>query len=406
MAKFLYTARHAQTGETKGGKMEAQDERALASLLRADGFLLTSAEEEKEKKKFTIRFLSRFGKVSLKDRLMFARSLSVMISSGLPIVRAIRILVTQTKNKSFQKMLEKVSEDLQGGSSLADSMSRHPSAFDDLFVNMVRVGEIGGNLEEVLQIVATQIEKEHALISKVRGAMAYPSVIVVAMIGIGIVMLTYVLPKITGVFKDMEVTLPPTTQFIISMSDFAKNHSILTFGGFFGLIVFFYFFRKTTIGKKVIAFVILRLPVIGNMSRKVNCARFARIYSSLLKSGVSVTDTLGIVANTLTNYYYRNAILGCVAEIQKGIPLSKVLAKDAVLFPTLLFQIVEVGEETGKTEEVLLKLAEFYEDEVDQVTKNLSSIIEPVLMVVIGGGVGFFAVAMLQPMYGAMENIK
>lgn len=406
MPKFLYTARHFRTGETKGGSIDAQDERSLATTLRTEGYLLTSVHQEKEKKQLAIPLFKRFSSVSLKDRLMFARSLSVMISSGLPIVRAVKILVTQTKNKSFQNMLEKVAEDIQGGSQLADAMAKHPAAFNDLFVSMVRVGEIGGNLEEVLQIVAIQLEKEHALMSKVRGAMMYPSVIIVAMTGIGILMFTYILPKITGVFKDMNVKLPPTTQFIINTSDFFKAHPIVFIGGFIFLLFFFFIFRKTRSGKKVFSFLILKLPVIGNLSKKVNCARFARIYSSLLRSGVSVTDTLGIVANTLSNYYYQQSILSSVPEIQKGVPLSTILAKDPALFPSLVFQIAEVGEETGKTEDVLLKLAEFYEDEVDQVTKNLSSIIEPVLMVVIGSGVGFFAVAMLQPMYSAMENIK
>lgn len=406
MPKFSYTAKDYKDGSTKGGSMEAEDERSLAHQLHSEGYMLTSVHQEKEKFKVKVSFLSRFQGVPIKEKMIFARNLSIMISSGLSVARAIRVLSLQTKNKRFRAMLEQVSDDLQSGNQLADALARHPGAFDELFVNMVRVGEIAGNLEDVLDIVATQIEKEHALISKVRGAMTYPAVILVAMFGVGVLMLTYILPKITAVFKDMDVQLPASTMFIINTSNFLRDHAFISTGLLVGSVLFFIMFLKTQIGKMTVSFIIIHLPMIKNIAIKVNCARFARIYSSLLKSGVPVVDTLGIVANTLTNFYYKRALLNCVTDIQKGVVLSKAIVPYRDIFPLLLVQIVEVGEETGKTEEVLLKLAEFYEEEVDQVTKNMSSIIEPVLMVVIGISVGFFAVAMLQPMYSVMENIR
>ncbi len=322
------------------------------------------------------------------------------------VSRAVTNLSVQTKNKAFQKILLDVYDEVQAGKTLSEGLGKYPKVFNELFTSMVYVGEVSGNLEEILEILALQLEKEHDLLSKVRGAMIYPSVIVVAMIGIGILMLTYILPRITSVFKDMNVTLPASTRFIMVVSDFMRGHALMSTAIFFGSIIGVRLFASTTIGKRFFDWFFLRLPIVGNIIIKVNSARFARIYSSLLKSGVSVLDSLTIVKKTLSNLYYRDALDDAISEIQKGVDLSKVISRYPRIFPVLVPQIIQVGEETGKTEMVLRKLAEFYEEEVSQITKNMSSIIEPVLMLLIGGGVGFFAVAMLTPMYSVMENIK
>ncbi len=406
MPKFFYTAKNATTGETSGGEMEAKDEKSLAQDLRAEGLLLTSFKEEEVASTLQIKFLDRFKRVPLKEKMTFTRNLSVMVSSGLTVSRAIHNLSLQTKNTTFKKILESVNDDLQSGKTLSEGLGKYPTVFNELFVNMVYVGEVSGNLEEVLDILALQLEKENDLLSKVRGALIYPAVIVIAMIGIGILMLVYILPKITGVFKDMKVELPATTQVIMALSDFVRNNAIITTLLSVGLIIGIKLFAGTVPGKRFFGFLFVRLPIIGNIVVKVNCARFARIYSSLLKSGISVVNALTIISKTLANPYYKDALAEAIAEIQKGVELSKVIGKYPVIFPLLVTQILEVGEETGKTEVVLQRLAEFYEEEVSQITKNMSSIIEPILMLFIGGGVGFFAVAMLQPMYSVLENIK
>ena len=405
--KAFYTAK-SYSGETKSGELDVKNERDLAVQLRAEGFTLTSFKELKneEKKRIKIKLLDRIFGISLKDKLMFARNLSVMISSGLPLSRAIKNIGEQTSNKKFKKILDDIFTDIQAGSAFADGLAKYPTVFSDLFVNMVRVGEASGNLEEVLDILALQLEKEHDLISKVKGAMTYPAVILVAMLGIGIIMLTYVLPKITGIFTEMNVELPKSTQIIIAISDILRNYSYLVAGGFVFLIFFIKIFFSTQAGKKTLSFMMIHTPAVSNLVIKINCARFARIYSSLLKSGVSVVEALKIVSHTLTNYYYQEALTESIEQIQKGINLSAIVKKHKKIFPILVSQMIEVGEETGKTEVVLLKLAEFYEAEVDQLTKNLSSIIEPVLMIIIGTAVGFFAVSMLTPMYSIMDNIK
>lgn len=406
MAKFIYTAKN-YSGEVKGGEITAKDENSAARALRADGFLITSIKCVDEKQsKANVKFIDRFLKVPLKDKMIFTRNLSVMIASGLTLSKSINNLAIQIKNKRFKKILSDIHNDLQGGKTLSEGLVKYPAVFSDLFVNMVKVGETGGNLEEVLKILAIQLEKEHELLSKIRGAMIYPSVIVVAMVGIGTLMLTYVLPQITGVFADMEVTLPPATRFIMAISDFLKNHSLIAISFVICLPILLKIFLQTAAGKKTLGFILINMPAIKNIVVKINCARFSRIYSSLLKSGVSVIESLEIVSGTLTNYYYKNALKNGIEQIKKGVDLSKIIAGYPKIFPTLVPQMLEVGEETGKTEAVLVKLAEFYEEEVNQLTKNLSSIIEPVLMLVIGGAVGFFAVAMLQPMYSVLENIK
>ncbi len=406
MSKFLYTAKNIASGETSGGEIEAKDEKALAQELRARGLLLTSAKETEVSTALHIKFFDRFKTVPLKEKMVFTRNLSVMVSSGLTISRAVHNLSVQTRNQTFKTILENVFDDLQGGKTLSEGLAKYPNVFSELFTNMVYVGEVSGNLEEVLDILALQLEKENDLLSKVRGALIYPAVIVVAMIAIGILMLVYILPKITGVFQDMNVELPATTQAIIALSDFLREHAFLSASAVIVSVIGIRMFAKTAPGKRFFGFLFVRMPIIGNIVIKVNCARFARIYSSLLKSGITVVSGLTIVSKTLGNVYYKDALNEAIAEIQKGVELSKIISKYPSIFPILLTQILEVGEETGKTETVLQRLAEFYEEEVSQITKNMSSIIEPILMLLIGGSVGFFAVAMLQPMYSVLENIK
>jgi len=405
--KAVYTAKNYK-GENKGGNVVVKDERDLANQLREEGFVLTSfnkIEDEKEKN-ISIKFLDRIFTIPLKEQMMFVRNLSVMVGSGLPLSRSIQSITQQTKNKKLISVLQKIQADLQSGSTFSDSLAKFPGMFSELFVNMIRVGESSGNLEETLNILADQLEKEHDIISKVRDAMVYPAVILVAMVGIGIVMMIYVVPQITGVFKDLNATLPASTQFIISLSSFLRNHYLISIGSFFGIVAGLKIFSMFRIGKKVLNTILINIPLIRNIVIKMNCARFCRIYSSLLKSGVPVVESLKILSRTLTNYYYRRALDKTAGDIQKGINLSQLIYKEKRIFPVLVPQMIEVGEETGKTETVLMKLAQFYEGEIDRLTKNLSSIIEPILMIIIGSAVGFFAISILQPMYNVLQNIK
>lgn len=407
MPKYIYTAK-SYDGQTKGGEAIAQDEKNLAQQLRSDGFLVTSISlvQEVDTNSVSVKFMDRFQSVPLKEKMVFARNLSIMVASGLTVSRALNNLAVQTENKVFKKILLDIYEEVQSGKSLSEGLAKYANIFGELFVNMVRVGETAGNLDEVLKIVAVQLEKEHDLTSKVKGAMIYPGVILTVMLIIGYIMLTFVLPKLLGVFKDMGTELPPMTKFIVGLSDLFRNNGLATGIGIVLFIIFMQWYLRQPAGKRTLSWVSIKAPIFSPLIKQMNCARFARIYSSLLKSGVGSIEALKIISRTLTNHYYQKVLLDSVEDIQKGVSLSKVLSEHPDIFPVLVSQIVQVGEETGKTEIVLLQLAEFYEDEVDQITKNLSAIIEPVLMVFIGGAVGFFAIAMLQPMYSMMDSVK
>jgi type IV pilus assembly protein PilC len=404
MPKFTYIAKNNK-GESRQGEMEGKEKRLIAEALRAEGFFVTAIEEKKEvKKNKKASWIKIFSGVSLKDRMMFARHLGVMLSSGLSLPKSLRVISSQTKNKKFRQILIELEADIKMGSNLADSLEKYP-VFDELSVNMIRVGEAGGNMEEVMALLADQLEKEHKLLSKVRGAMYYPSVIILVMITVGIAMMTYVVPNLTTVFEDIKTNLPLSTRIIIASSNYMANHQWIVLFGTLGSAIALIIFFKSPAGKRFSGLIFFNVPVIKSVVIKVNNARFARIYSSLTRSGVSVVESLKIISRTLTNNAYQKAFREIGEKVQRGKSLHEELAKYPKLFPVLTIQMVEVGEETGKTVEVLVNLANFYEDEIDQVTKNLSSIIEPVLMVIIGAAVGFFAISMILPMYSVMENM-
>jgi type IV pilus assembly protein PilC len=403
MPQFKFIAKNNR-GEIKSGDMEEKSKRGVAEALRAEGFFVTAITEKAEASETRISKWGGFSSVSLKDKMMFARHLGIMLSSGLSLPKALDVISSQSKNKKFRKLLGEIGSDVKTGTSLADSLLKHP-VFDELSVNMIRVGETGGNIEEALGLLADQLEKEHSLMSKVKGAMYYPSVIILVMVGVGIAMMTFVVPKLMTIFEDIKTGLPWSTRMIIAVSGYMSNHQWVVLVGTLGLAGGLVLLFRSSAGKKISSFAFSNVPVIKNVSIKVNNARFVRIYSSLTKSGVSVVESLQIISKTLTNEYYRETFVKISEEVKKGKPLHEELARYPKLFPVLTIQMMEVGEETGKTVDVLLSLAKFYEEEIDQLTKNLSSIIEPVLMVIIGLAVGFFAVSMILPMYSVMDQM-
>lgn len=402
--KFQYKAKN-KSGEIKEGEMEAISQGELAECLRREGFWLTEAKKINRGKKKSGSFLNRIFTVPLKNKTIFCRHLAVMIASGLSLSKALTILEQQEKNPTFKKAIGKIAEDVKKGVSFADAMKNHSTVFDAVFVSMVHVGEISGNLEEVLKILADQMEKDHRLISKVRGAMIYPSIILLAMIAIGILMMMFVIPKISGIFEDFGAELPLMTRLIIRVSDFMAANVAVTLGGIFLSVVLLRLFMKTKWGVLIFHKAYLKAPILGKVIIKVNSARFARILSSLLDSGISLVQALKITSDTLGNHYFKEAVSTAASRVQKGINLSEILGTENSVFPYLVIQMIQVGEETGKTPQVLKELAIFYEEEINQVTQNLSSIIEPVLMIIIGTAVGLFAVAIIQPIYSIMDRV-
>jgi len=405
MPKYFYTAKSFQ-GEAKSGVLEAANERELAKILRQEGYVLVSAFLEGKKKKGIQISLPFFESVSLTEKMMFARNLRIMISAGMSLPRALDTLSLQTKSKKFRKVLLNIADEITGGKSFSDALSVHSDVFSELFISMVKVGEEAGTLEDVLQILTNQMEREYELKSKVKGAMIYPAVIVSAMIGIGILMLIVVVPKLAQTFEDLNMELPPTTQFVISFGNFLAQRWLFVFLLIILLFIAFRTFSKTNIGKRIFDFLVLKLPIASSIIKKTNSAYTARTLSSLITSGVPIVRALEIVSGTLGNFYFKEAIAKAAEKVKKGSKLSESLLPYQNLYSPTVIQMLQVGEETGETSEILAKLADFFEEEVTNSTKNLSAVIEPVLMLLIGGAVGFFAVSMIQPIYSMIGAMK
>ncbi len=405
MLKYSYKARSIKKNDEVFGIMEASDEKDLAKLLREKDLFLIDAKPEKKlikKANISIPFLN---KVSLTEKIFFTKNLQVMLSGGLSFPKTLRVLSEQAKSEKFKKVLLDIKEDIGQGKSFSSSLEKYPDIFSEVFRSMIQLSEETGNIEKSLTILSKQLEKEYELKSRIKSALIYPAVIISAMLGIAILMLTVVLPQLAGVFEAMNVDLPASTQFIINLGDFLSNNILLSFFLLVALIIAFRILSKTKKGKKGIDFLLLKTPFLSMVIKKTNSAHTARTLSSLLSSGVPIIRSLEIVSGNLSNSYHKEAINNSIETMKKGGKLSHALTPYSGLYSSLMIQMIEVGEETGQTSEVLSKVADFLEEEVFNITKNLSSTIEPVLMVVIGAAVGFFAISMLQPIYSMIGTI-
>jgi type IV pilus assembly protein PilC len=396
-----------EDGASEEKIVEAPNKVALYDSIRQEGGKLVSSKEVTGSFFNVIyhRINSMLGRVGQQEIVMFSRNMSAMLKAGLSLSRALSVMEHQTRNEKFKKILGDVNEEIKKGGNFSTGLEKYQNIFSVLFVSMVRAGEESGNLGDTLSVISDQMEKTYLLKKKIKGAMIYPAVILSAMVIIGVLMMIYVVPSLTGTFKELKVELPPTTKVIIGISDFLQNHTLLflalTFGIIFGLISAL----KTTPGRRIMDYITPRFPVIGNIVQEANAARTARTLSSLLSAGVEVVNALSITKDVLQNSYYKEVIDEAQVQIQKGAPMSAVFMDHEEIYPILVGEMISVGEETGALSDMLSRLAIFYENEVDQKTKDLSTIIEPFLMLFIGGAVGFFAIAMISPTYSIMNNI-
>lgn len=404
MPQFKYKIKE-ETGEIAEFSEEAEDRYTLMSNLKKQGKKVVFIEEEKTSGAFVERINRLLARVKLQDKIAFTKNLSAMTGAGLPLSRALSILERQTKNLIFKDLIKSLSDGINKGDSFSDGLNKFPKVFSPLFVSMVRAGEESGSLSESLKIVGDQLEKSYVLKKKIKGAMMYPMIVVGAMVLIGILMLMYVVPTLTATFKELNVDLPASTRFVIAISDFLAENPILSLGIILFTIFGFIFSLKTKKGKRIFEFIILRVPIIGKIAKQANAARTARTLSSLLSSGVGMVKAISITRDVVQNHYYKEVLKGAQMSVQKGAPLSESFKKREDLYPILVGEMIEVGEETGKLTEMLLGVAVFYENEVDTATKNISTIIEPFLMVIIGIVVGFFAISMITPMYSLSSAI-
>lgn len=393
-------------GEEIRGEREARDPLELSRVLRNEGLTLILATPVSARSQKLDAITSFIGGVRLRDKILFADNLGSMITAGLSLSRALDVIERQSSSENFKKLVRSITEKVRAGSSLREALSAQRNVFPPLFIAMVGAGEESGKLPEALGIIAEQMNKSYELRRKVRGAMIYPAVIVCVIILIAILMMIYVVPTLTATFKDLNVELPLTTRIVIAISDFASAHPFLIIGGFPFLILLLLSVARTSAGKRLLDSLVLRLPLIGTIVRKVNSATTMRTVSSLISSGVPMLEALVITREVVQNGNYRIVIDRAKEAVEKGRTLSSILKTEEDLYPVLVGEMAAVGEETGDLPTMLMKGAIFYEKEVDQVTKNLSTIIEPVLMVIIGIAVGFFAIAMLSPMYSLTDAIK
>lgn len=409
MPKFFFTAK-SQKGDAYSGSREARDEYDLARALRQEGYILISASlGMKPQKSFLFSLSQLFNfldSVSFKEKMFFARNLQVMIEAGISLPKALNTLSQQIKSSQLKKALLAMENEIMKGKSFSDALFGHRNIFSELFCNMVKVGEESGTLGNNLKILSRQMERDQELRSKIQSAMVYPAVIISAMLGIGAMMLIVVVPKLGKTFDELGVELPLTTKFVIWLGNFLSEKWYFAIFALVTLFIVFRWLAKTEFGKKIIGIVSLRIPIISPIIKKTISAHIVRNLSALIAAGVPLLRSLEIISGTLNNIYYKKAILETVTAVKKGEKLSASLNPYRDLFSLTVIQMIEVGEETGETSDVLEKLGAFFEEEVALATKNLVTIIEPFLMLIIGGAVGFFAISMIQPMYTMLQGLQ
>ncbi|HEY8109117.1 MAG TPA: type II secretion system F family protein [Patescibacteria group bacterium] len=404
MADYIYKARDA-TGQPKSGEISAATEEAAAEMLAEHRLILTKLEVKREKAFDVTEVLNKLSRVGFKDRVIFTRQLGTMIKSGLPIVQALNILAEQTSNKKFQKVIGEISAGIEGGSSFSSMLAKYPKLFDRVYINMTKAGEASGQLDVTLDRLATQQEKSYGIIKKVRGAMLYPAFVLVALIGATVLMLLIVIPPLKTIFEGAGADLPFATQVLIKLSDALQSFWYLFILGAVVLVLGGRQLLQTEGGQDALDRFKLRVPIFGPLFKKIYIARFTRTLSSLVSGGVPILQALDIVGESIGSRTYERALKKAAKEVEGGVQLSQPIRGNPN-FPPLVSQMISVGEQTGKMDEVLSKLASFYEEEVDNLVKNLTTLMEPLLMVVMGAAVGGLLIAILMPIYNLGSVIK
>ncbi len=399
MASFTYTAR-ALNGELKTATIDASSKDDVVAQLRRQRLTVVKVDEEAKRKK------PRGGGIKMRDIVIFTRQFSTMINSGLPLVQALDILAKQSENKTLQDVTRAVVFDVESGHTVADALRKHPRAFNELYVNMVAAGEAGGILDTILMRLAVFMEKNDALVRKVKGAMIYPGVIMsVAAIAVS-VLLIFVIPVFENMFGSVGLALPLPTRIVIGLSKFLRGWGgLATAGAVVGGVALLKRYYKTPTGKLQIDKMLLAFPVLGDVLRKSSVSRFTRTLGTLISSGVSILDGLEITAKTAGNRVIQDAIMASRASIAGGDTIAAPLAKSQV-FPPMVISMIAVGESTGGLDEMLAKIADFYDEEVDAAVSGLLSLLEPVMIVFLGVVVGGMVVAMYLPIFDMINAVQ
>jgi type IV pilus assembly protein PilC len=403
MATYQYTVRDA-TGAIRTGTSEAENEEILKRRLQEQGFQVNDVKKTGNKKAKSAG--SGFGRVKLSDLSIFCRQFSTMIDAGVSLVRALDVLGEQTQNPKLKRILKEIQVEVESGQTLSKSMQKYPKVFSNLFVGLIRAGEVGGVLEEALQRLSHFLEKDMELRRKVKAALTYPAIVVVVALLIVLGLCTFIVPKFIELFKDLGVKeLPPMTQMLVDFSDFLKSKWYVGLG----ICVLLWFsikmFGRTKVGRRVIDRIKLKVPVFGKLGHKICLARFSRTLSTLLVSGVPILQAMETVAGTVGNEIISEAIMNARARIREGDRINEPLEKSK-MFPPMVVHMISIGEESGALDQMLSKVAEFYEGEVESSLQSLTSAIEPVMIVFLGVCVGFIVIAMFLPLIQVIQNLS
>ncbi len=397
--QFNYKAQTTD-GQVTSGVLEAADRFGVARVLRERGEAVIQVNEVSTKRSW---FKSFSLPIRMRERILFATNLSAMLSAGLPLARALRVLGRQPSSKQFQTVVESVAQRIDAGSLLSKALSEFPNAFPAIFVAMVKAAESSGTVPQTLLTLGEQMQKSYDLKRKIRGAMIYPAIIILLIIAIAVLMIIFVIPTLITTFTELHVDLPLSTRIVIGISSLIINHYLFLIFVVALLLLGLFSALESKLGQRLFCTGLLRLPVIGNLSREANAALIMRTTASLLMAGVSMVEAVVITADVSQNVLYQEALTEAAQKIEKGINLSAIFAARPYLYLPLVSELTEVGEETGALSDMLLRGATFFETEVDQAVKNVSTIIEPLLMIVVGGAVGFFALALLSPIYSLTD---
>ena len=401
--KFNFRAKN-QKGEIKDGVIEASSENSAIEVLQKNGLYPMSLKEDRGND-FKKTFLKYFESVKEEELVMFYRQLSIMIGAKVPIISALSSIMEESDNQYFSRVIKDLVNNIEDGASFSDALSKYPYVFTALSVNIIRAGEASGNLKRSIEYVADNIEKNYQLSSKIKGAMMYPAIILVAFFIIGFLVMSFVIPKLTEIIKELEAEVPWYTKAVIMTSDFMASYwwavGIIIMGFVGGL----WYYIKTENGRKEWDQIKIKLPIVGKIFRYIYITRFAENFSVLLVGGIPIIKALTIVSSVINNSVYEQILLRAAQEVKVGGEISSVLRKYPEI-PPIVAQMVKVGEDSGQIDSVLNHIAAFYNQQTDTITKNMATLIEPVLMIFIGAAVGVMAFAILMPIYNLTSNIK
>jgi type IV pilus assembly protein PilC len=401
MKKFKYLVKDS-AGKVSKGEIDAKDRDGAAESLSKKGLSPIYIKAAADR----FDFLEKFNEIStipVAEKVMFSKQLATLVSAGIPIAQSMHILEEQTDNKRMKKAIVGIGQDIENGTTLSIAISKYPTIFSPLYSNMIKAGEIGGILDQSLEKMADEIDKEHELVASIRGAMYYPMVIIITMVLVVMYMITTIIPQLASVFTQNGSALPASTQFLLNLSYVVGHYGFLILIAFIGLIVGFRMAVKKNYKFRYgwHAFLI-KTPVFGKLMKKINISRFTRTLSSLLSAGVTVLEALKISSDVLANEVFKKEIDAAAEKVKNGTQLGEAL-KASKLFPIIVPQMISVGEETGTLDKILEKLTHFYQNEIDHTVKNLSSLMEPMIMILLGFGVGFIVIAIITPIY-SMAN--